>query len=49
MQFNNEQDMDVLDIFEPLDKVGELDKAVLHGNVQKVLYTDDRFKDKNSK
>jgi hypothetical protein len=45
MQLDSEVDMD---LFDPLDKPGELDKAVLHGNVQKVLYTDNKFKEKNS-
>jgi hypothetical protein len=41
MELNYEEDAD---IFEPLDKPGDLEKAILHGQVQKALFVDDSFK-----
>jgi hypothetical protein len=40
MDLNYEEDAD---IFEPLDKPGDLEKAILHGQVQKALYIEENF------
>jgi hypothetical protein len=46
MQLDTELD---LDLFDPLDKPGDIEKAVLHGKVQKIHLVDNNFKEKNSK
>jgi hypothetical protein len=45
MQLDTELEMD---LFDPLDKPGDIERAVLHGKCQKVLWTDNSFKEKNS-